>query len=467
MTATTGTLTVQEAIDRIGYGNFQRRLLAICGVTWVADSAEVLLLGFALPAIIPDFGISPAQAGLIATATFAGMLIGAWFWGTISDYIGRRTGFQLTVLIFALFGLLSAFAPGWEWLAVLRFLTGFGLGGALPLDFSVYAEFLPTRNRGRNLVILESFWAVGTILAAALAWILVPTFGWRPLLATSAVAAVLVLWIRSSIPESPRYLTISGKVDEARQILADIARQNGQPAPEQDLVADRKQGGVTVSRLWASRLQRSTLMLWIAWFCIALAYYGIFTFLPLTFAEQGFSSIRTYQNTFILALAQVPGYFSAAYLLERWGRRNTLGIYLVASAVFTFLFAIASSPALILLASVLMSFFALGAWGALYAWTPELYPTEIRATGVGWASGMSRIAGILAPILGGILFGIATTASGSLLYVLSLWSAAFLVGGIVVFLLGVETRRQALSDTVSESARGSGEVSSQAARSER
>jgi putative MFS transporter len=284
--------------------------------------------------------------------------------------------------------------------------------------------------------------------------------------ATSAVAAVLVLWIRRSIPESPRYLTISGKADQAKQILADIARQNGQPVPEQDLVAERKQGGVTVARLWASRLQRSTLMLWIAWFSIALAYYGIFTFLPLTFAEQGFSSIRTYQNTFILALAQVPGYFSAAYLLERWGRRNTLGIYLIASAVFTFLFAIATSPGLILLASVLMSFFALGAWGALYAWTPELYPTEIRATGVGWASGMSRIAGILAPILGGILFGAATTASGSLLYVVSLWSVAFLVGGIVVFLLGVETKQQALSDTVSESP-GSREVSAQAAGSER
>ena len=466
MSAATGSLTVQEAIDRIGFGKFQRRLFAVCGVTWVADSAEVLLLGFALPAIIAEFAISPAQAGLIATATFAGMLVGAWFWGTISDHIGRRTGFQLTVLIFALFGLLSAFAPGWEWLAVLRFLTGFGLGGALPLDFSVYAEFLPSENRGRNLVILESFWAVGTILAAGLAWIIVPSFGWRPLLATSAVAALLVLWIRRSIPESPRYLTISGKADEAKRILADIARQNGQPVPEQDLVADRKQGGGTVARLWVSRLQRSTLMLWIAWFSIALAYYGIFTFLPLTFAEQGFSSIRTYQNTFILALAQVPGYFSAAYLLERWGRRNTLGVYLIASAVFTFLFAIATSPGLILLASVLMSFFALGAWGALYAWTPELYPTEIRTTGVGWASGMSRIAGILAPILGGILFGVATTASGSLLYVVSLWSAAFLVGGIVVFLLGVETKQQGLSDTVSESP-GGREVSAQAAGSER
>src|SRR3712207_2052539 len=152
------TLTVQEAIDRIGFGRFQKRLLAVCGVTWAADGAEVLLLGFALPSIIEDFGITTTQAGLIASATFAGMLVGAWFWGTISDYIGRRLGFQLTVLIFALFGLLSAFAPGWEWLAVLRFLTGFGLGGALPLDFSVYAEFLPSENRGRNLVILESFW---------------------------------------------------------------------------------------------------------------------------------------------------------------------------------------------------------------------------------------------------------------------------------------------------------------------
>src|SRR3712207_5217769 len=163
--------------------------------------------------IIEEFGISTTQAGLIASATFAGMLVGAWFWGTISDYIGRRTGFQLTVLIFAIFGLLSALAPSWEWLAVLRAITGFGLGGALPLDFSLYAEFLPREDRGRNLVLLESFWAVGTILAAGLAWLFVPNFGWRPLLATSAVAALLVLWIRRSVPESPRYRAVSGEAD--------------------------------------------------------------------------------------------------------------------------------------------------------------------------------------------------------------------------------------------------------------
>jgi MFS transporter, putative metabolite:H+ symporter len=439
-----GALTVQEAIDRIGFGRFQKRLLAVCGVTWAADGAEVLLLGFALPFIIEDFGISTTQAGLIASATFAGMLVGAWFWGTVSDYIGRRLGFQLTVLIFAGFGLLSAFAPGWEWLAVLRFLTGFGLGGALPLDFSLYAEYLPRENRGRNLVLLESFWAVGTITAAALAWLLVPSFGWRPLLATSALAAVLVLWIRRSIPESPRYLAISGRVDEAKEILARIATANGRPTPEGDLTVGERQAGSPVANLWAPRLRRVTVMLWITWFCISLAYYGIFTWLPAVFVERGLPPLQTYQNTFILALAQLPGFFSAAYLIERWGRRNTLGLYLLASGVATFLFAIVTGFGGLLASAVLMSFFSLGAWGSLYAWTPELYPTEIRTTGMGWASGMARVAGVISPTLGGILFALA------LLNALSLWAAAFAIGGLAVFLLGVETKKQALSDTVSD-----------------
>ncbi len=440
---TAGAQTVQEAVDQIGFGRFQKRLLGVCGVTWAADAAEVLLLGFALPAIIAEFGISTAQGGLIATATFAGMLVGAWFWGTISDYVGRRAGFQLTVLIFALFGLLSAFAPSWEWLLVIRFITGFGLGGALPLDFSLYAEFLPTKNRGRNLVILESFWALGTVVAAGLAWVLVPNFGWRPLLASSAVAAALVLWIRRKIPESPRYLAISGKADEAREIIAGIARENGQPAPEQDLVAGERQSGTTVARLWAPGLRQMTLMLWVTWFCISLAYYGIFTWLPQAFVQQGFSSLQTYQNTFLLALAQVPGYFSAAYLVERLGRRNTLGLYLLASGVFTFLFAIVTGFGGLLASAMLMSFFALGAWAALYAWTPESYPTEIRTTGMGWASGMARVAGVITPTLGGILFGFALVSA------LSLWAVAFVIGGITVFLLGVETKRRALSDTMS------------------
>ena len=169
--------TVQDAIDEIGYGRFQRRLLAVCGVTWAADAAEVLLVGFALPSIRAEFGLDAVTGGLLATAGFVGMLLGAWFWGPTADRIGRRRGFVLTVAVFAVFGLAAAFAPSPGWLMLFRFLAGFGLGGALPLDFSLYAEYLPSRLRGRRLVLLESFWAAGTVVAAGLAWLLVPTVG--------------------------------------------------------------------------------------------------------------------------------------------------------------------------------------------------------------------------------------------------------------------------------------------------
>lgn len=435
---------IEEIIDRAGLGPFQRRLLAICGLSWAADAAEVLIISFALPAVRQEWGLSPAEAGLIVTATFLGMLAGAWFWGTISDYIGRRTGFILTILIFAVFGTLAAFAPSPQALAVLRALTGFGLGGALPLDFSLFAEFLPRQNRGRYLVILESFWALGTIIAAGLAWVLVPAYGWRPLLATSAVAALLVFWVRLGVPESPRFLATRGRLDEAWAILGQVARANGRTLPPGRLRPLPHRPKVTVAALWRPEFWRLTLMLWVAWFCISLAYYGVFTWLPQLFVQRGFAFLQTYQYVFILALAQLPGYFSAAYLVERWGRRPTLAAYLVASGIFAYLFAVVVGDVWIVAAAVLMSFFSLGAWGALYAYTPELYPTEIRTTGMGWASGMTRIAGSIAPTLGGVLLQYAA----NIVVPLSVWTAAFILGGVVVALLGVETRGKPLADTV-------------------
>ena len=367
------------------------------------------------------------------------MLVGSWFWGTISDYIGRRTGFQLTVLIFAVFGLLSAFAPGWEWLAALRFLTGFGLGGALPLDFSLYcrvsAEQRPGAQSRHARELLGRRHDLGRGARAAPRAELRLAAAARDLRGSGAPGAL------DPAPR-PRVPALPGDLW--------FAAANGRPAPELEPVSGERRAGATVAGLWRPGLRRSTLTLWIAWFCVALAYYGIFAWLLTTLAEQGFSSLRTYGTTFVLALAQLPGYLSAAYLVEPWSRRNTLGLYLLASGAFTFLFAAASGPGWIIAAAVPMSFFSLGAWAALYAWTPEIYPTEIRATGMGWASGMARIAGILSPILGGALISFAATSTGSLPLALSLWAAAFAIGGLAVFLLGVETRRRALLDTVSD-----------------
>jgi putative MFS transporter len=446
MSASVGAVPVQDAIDRIGFGRFQKRLLGVCGVTWAADAAEIFLIAFALPVIAKDFGLSTFQSSLVVSSTFVGMLAGAWFWGTISDRIGRRRGFTLTIGIFAIFGLASAFSPNVVWLCVFRILAGFGLGGAVPLDFSLFAEYLPTRNRGRWLVILESFWAVGTIVAAALAWLLVPTLGWRALLATSALAGALIFWVRLRIPESPRYLAAKGRIDEAEEVLRRVAAENGMD--ERDVprvqapraVSDK----VEISRLFKGRMRRTTVMLWSTWFFIALAYYGLFSWLPKTFAEQGFDVVTTYGYVLLLAVAQLPGYFSAAWLVERWGRKRTFVTYLLASAGFTFLYGAAASQTLLVAAAVLMSFFALGAWACLYAYTPELLPTAMRTTGMGAASGMARIAGVLAPILGGLLLPV------SLGLTLSAFAVAFALAALSVAILGTETREVALADTVGE-----------------
>lgn len=435
-------MNVQDAIDEIGYGPFQRRLLGVCGVTWAADAAEILIIGFALPSIQQEFGLGVVSGGLLAAVTFLGMLVGAWIWGPLSDRIGRRLGFMVTVTIFAVFGLLSAFAPNPTWLLVLRALTGFGLGGALPLDFSLYAEYLPSRHRGRHLVLLESFWALGTIAAAGLAWLLVPTVGWRPLLATSALAALLVLWIRLRIPESPRYLAATGRTDEATRVIAQVAEYNGRPLDAAISAPEPSRPTAPLRTLFAPSLRRSTVMLWIAWFCISLGYYGLFVWLPTVFVRQGFDVLETYAFTFALALAQLPGYFSAAWLVEAWGRRPTIVTYLTVSGAATFLFAVAPSTPLLLTGGAVMSAFSLGAWGGLYAYTPELYPTVVRGTGFGYASGLTRVAGTIAPLVGGALL------ATSLILPLSIFAGAFLIAAAAVGLLGTETRDLPLADTL-------------------
>lgn len=442
MTVPQAVITYDQAIEQVGFGRFQKKLMVICGLGWAADAMEVLLIAFVLPAIGEEWGLTNTQKGLLGTSVFLGMLVGAWGWGWISDRIGRKTGFISTVAIDSVFGLLSAFSPSFIWLLILRAITGIGVGGTLPVDYSIFAEYLPAKSRGRNLVLLEAFWALGTIAAAGLAWLIVPRLGWRWLLAVSALPGIMIYFIRRSIPESPRYLLVSGKSEDARQVLEQVARENGRDLPAGKILPPPPAPRGKVSDLWSPKLLRTTLLLWILWFSISLGYYGVFTWLPSYFRGMGMELLPVYQNTFILALAQIPGYFSAAFLVEKIGRRVTLAIYLVASGVFTYLFAIATNLPLVVAMAVWMSFFTLGAWGALYAYTPEVYPTTLRTTGMGAASGWTRIAGAIAPTLGAALLGV------SLAIPLTVYAVSFIIGGLAAMFLPVETSHEPLQDTL-------------------
>jgi MFS transporter, putative metabolite:H+ symporter len=445
-------VTVDDAIERIGLGRFQWRLLGINGLVWAADAMEVLIIGFAIPSLQRGLDLGRAEAGLVGSIFFAGMLVGAWGFGALADHIGRRRVFLATVLLDGVFGLLSAVSPNYAFLLLWRFLTGAAVGGTLPVDYAVMAEYLPKHVRGRFLVFLESFWALGTIVLALVAWALVPSLpesGWRWLFAFAALPGLLGFVLRLWVPESPRYLLLTGRAAEAAEVLRRVARINRRT----DVAIGRlerieRSGTWPTAALFREPLARTTLLLSSTWFFLSFGYYGVFVWLPGIFVAEGFGFVRGYGYLVLLALAQVPGYLLAAYWLERLGRRITLAIFLFASAVGCMIFALATTAGLIIAGSMLLSFSLLGAWGALYAYTPEVYPTEARATGMGWMGSMARAAGIFAPLLGGYLLGL------SLPLALGLYAASLLIAGIASLLMRQDPTGQALSDSLSASATG-------------
>ena len=191
-------------------------------------------------------------------------------------------------------------------------------------------------------MLLEAFWALGAVAAAGLAWLIVPRLGWRWLLAVSALPGIIIVFIRRDIPESPRYLLVSGQPEQARQVLAKVAAANGRVLPNRPLQPVQSTVQARATDLLQPNLRLTTLLLWLIWFALSLGYDGTFTWLP-RFLGAKMGTLDVYQNAFILALAQLPGYVSAAYLVEKIGRKRTLALYLVASGVFTYLFAAATS----------------------------------------------------------------------------------------------------------------------------
>ncbi|MDS9466238.1 MFS transporter [Paracoccus sp. MBLB3053] len=434
-------MTVDEALTHGGAGRFQQRLLGIFGLVWAADAMQVLAIGFTAASIATSFGLTVPQALQTGTLFFLGMFAGATLFGRIADRIGRRNVLLLTVLCDALFGLASAFAQDFTMLLALRFLTGMAVGGTLPVDYALMAEFLPPRNRGRWLVWLEGFWAVGTIVIALTAWIAHlagAAEAWRWIFGVAALPAVIGVVMRLWVPESPMFLLRHGKEEKARAVVNRVLAGNGARhlGPETRLVAPA--APEVGQGIFGPELRRRSLAIFATWFLVSVSYYGVFVWLPSQLVSGGAGFVKSYGFLVLLALAQIPGYALAAFGVEAWGRKLTLQLFLVLSAAGCFLFTLATTPLMGGLALLLMSFALLGTWGALYAITPELYPTGLRATGMGTASAVARVGGLLAPSLLGLVvaqgFGIAIGAFAALL----------VLAAVTTLMIGPETRDRAI-----------------------
>ncbi|MFC7457516.1 MFS transporter [Brachybacterium sp. GCM10030267] len=461
-------LTRSQRLDRLPFTRKHGRMLGASGIGWALDAMDVGLISFVIAALSVHWELSKGDGSLIASAGFAGMAIGASLGGLLADRLGRRSVFALTLLVYGLATGASALAMGVGVLILLRFVVGLGLGAELPVASTLMSEFAPARIRGRVVVWLEAFWALGWILAAVIGTFVAasgPT-GWRWALAIGLVPALYSVVVRLGMPESVRFLEKQGRHDEAETIVRGFEDSAGLASPvaaEQDSSESSQQvspespaapaarvttepppadplSSETAGGIWSPLLRRRTAGLWAVWFFINLSYYGAFIWIPTLLVDRGFTLTQSFTFTLIITLAQLPGYAVSAWLIEVIGRRWTLTLFLAGSALSATAYGLADTEVLIIVAGCCLSFFNLGAWGALYAIGPELYPTAVRGTGTGAAAGFGRIASLLAPFMVPLLL-----ATGGQVLSFAVFAVAFALAAGAAFTLP-EQRGRALAE---------------------
>ncbi|UYZ84724.1 MFS transporter [Entomomonas sp. E2T0] len=391
----------------------KNKLLTIAGLGWLFDAMDVGLLSFVLAALAKDWQLTAKTIAWIGSVNSIGMAVGAFLFGLMADRFGRRFIFIFTLLLFSIASGLTAFTTGLTLFLILRFFIGMGLGGELPVASTLVAESVELHERGRIVVLLESFWAFGWIVAALIGYFVITDYGWRVAMLLSALPAFYAVYLRLNLPDSPRYT--------AQTVKPSIIRN--------------------IKMIWSVEYKKATLMLWILWFCVVFSYYGMFLWLPSVVILKGFDLVKSFEYVLIMTLAQLPGYFTAAWLIEKVGRKFVLVTYLVGTAIAAYFFGIANTAMQLVIAGMFLSFFNLGAWGALYAYTPEQYPTLARATGAGMAAGIGRIGGILGPLMVGYM--VSYHFSPSIIF--NIFCLVIAIGVIAVLVLGKETKQTELT----------------------
>lgn len=440
---------IANRIDRLPSTPLMKKVLLLTGIGWTFDAMDQGMVSGVMAAISVDWSLSTSQLGLLGSAGMLGMALGAALSGMAADRWGRRFVIMWTLIIYGVASGLSGFAVNYTMLLILRFLTGFGLGGELPAAATLVSEFSPARIRGRNVIILESFWAWGWILAALVAYLLIPVYGWRTAFWVGALPALFAAYLRKAVPESPRFLESAGKNEEAETLVRKMEVQAGitsvYAADNMAVFKHGKTGSIPFAELWSKKYIRTTLVLWIIWFGINFGYYGFVLWTPTLLMGKGFALVKSFEFTLIMCLAQLPGYFSAAYLVEKIGRKPVLALYFLGTATAAWLFGHGESVNEVILYGCLLYFFSLGTWGCVYAYTPEMYPTIARATGVGWASAFGRVGAFIAPFIVPVIYNAYGKDSGYT-YVFVMLTAVFAVVAIVVAFFGQETKGRSLEE---------------------
>ncbi|PZR45886.1 MFS transporter, partial [Paraburkholderia fungorum] len=444
--------TIAARIERLPFSGFHRRLLLMGGLGYTFDAMDAAVLAFLLPVLRTQWGLTSVQTGVLGSGTFIGYFVGAMFAGMLGDIIGRRKVMMYALVIYCVASLASALANDWGFFLATRIVAGLGTGAESAIVAPFLSEFVARRYRGSFTGSLAGFFSFGFVAAALLGYLVIPLApnAWRAVMVITALPIVMLLWWRRALPESPRWLEARDRHAEADAIVSRMEAEVTQagirlePLPAMrdasvPLAAGRASIVANVKALWTKKLARITAMTWLMWLSITFSYYAFFTWIPGLLVQNGMTITRSFSYSLVIYIAQIPGYFSGAWLNEKIGRQATIASYMILGGVSALGLALTRTDAGIMVSGILLSFFMNGTYAGVYAYTAEVFPTPIRTTGAGLASAIGRIGAIVSPILVGYLypnFGFAG--------VFGVTTTVLLLGAVTVVLMGVPTRGRSL-----------------------
>jgi putative MFS transporter len=453
---TTTELNIVRRLERLPMTRAQLKLLFMAGLGLTFEAEDLAIIAFIMPQVAKQFHMTSAQTGLLGSAAFIGYLVGAFLAGTMGDLIGRKKVMLYALGIFCVFTLFAAGSNSWQFLFWCRLIAGLGFGAEAAIVCPFFSEFVPGKSRGKYIGSLAGFFSFGFVIAALLGYNIVPASpqGWRTVLVLSALPVVLLLWWRRGILESPRWLIQQGRVKEAEEIVSTLETRVARwvpelPSPESVpmpvLSIHKPKFFQNLGDLFARENSRTTTMLWILFFAISFSYYGLTTWIPAMLVREGMTVTKSFGYSLVIYSAIPVGYYGGALVCDWLDRKWTIALCMLGGGLAGMPMIFVRKEGLILFFAFLMYVFMSGVYPAMYAYSSEVYPTNIRATGLGVASAFGRIGAIGAPILIGFTY--AKIGFGG---VFAVAMAVLLVGAAGTAILGISTTGKTLEQITAD-----------------
>lgn len=432
-------------LDRLPISSFHYRIFWLVGAGMFFDGYDLYVAGGVLASTLQTKFSTVPQNLQFLSLTFVGMTIGALVTGFVGDKYGRRFTYQVNLLVFGIASLAAAFAQDMNQLIICRFVQGLGLGAEIVVGYSTLTEFVPPKTRGRWLAFMAFLVVAGFPVTAILGYLIIPTFGWRPMFIIAGVGALVVWYLRKNLPESPRWLESQGRNAEAEELMQKIEAEaaGGKPLPPPVIPAPVPQLEAS-AMLRPPILQRMIVGSWVL-ITINTLIFGFVIFLPQFFLRQGLTIANSLGYTVVLAIASLVGCAVGAWSSDAIGRRWSIIGASVATIVFGFIYArfnAASDPAIVLSIGFVLIVAIYVQTAILFGvYTPELFPTEIRLRANGICNTLGRAATVVSPFIVGALM-----ANSGLPGVIWLMTGLVAVQIVVVWAWGVEPRNRGLED---------------------